>query len=168
MYCIYSHIRRIFKERFSCPNLGVVLYAHNTYKYLGYYIDEHLSFKKTVNTLTSSASRSFGRVVNLFKKMKNLGFKTYQTLYQSYVTPIMNYSSAIWGFGEQHEPQVLQNRVSRFYLEVNRYTAVAATSTELDWLDPKFQRWLEIVRYKKRLANMEPDCQLESTSGKNH
>ncbi len=124
---------------------------------MGYYIHEHLSFKTTMETLTKSASRSFGRVINIFKKMKNLGFKTYQTLYTSYVTSIMNYSSAIWGFAEQHKPQVLQNRVSRFQLGVNRYTAVAATSTEMDWLDPRFQRWLEILQYKKRLSKMDKD-----------
>ncbi len=124
---------------------------------MGFYIHEHLSYKPMMETLTKSASRSFGRVVNIFKKLKNMGFKTYQTLYTSYVTPIMNYGSAVWGFAEYHESQVLQNRVSRYYLGVNKYTAVAATSTEMDWLDPRFQRWLEILRYKNRLAEMNVD-----------
>ncbi len=153
------HVRHPQKKRCTTPVYccNEQLAYTDTYKYLGYYINEHLSFNNTVTTLTKSASRSFGRVVNILKKLKNLGFKSYQTLYHSYVTPIMNYCSAIWGFSEQHDPQVLQNRVSRFFLGVNRYTAVAATSTELDWLDPKFQRWLEIIRYKNRLATMDPD-----------
>ena len=127
----------------------------DTYKYLGFYINEHLTPMKTVETLTLSASRSFGRVVTIFKKMKNLGIKTYETLYNSYVVPIMDYGSAVWGFKEQHEPQVLQNRVGRYFLGVNKFTPVPATSIEMDWLCPRFRRWLEILRYKNRLAKMD-------------
>ena len=64
-----------------------------------------------------------------------MGIKTFETLYTSYVTPIANYGSAICGFKESHDAQVLQNRVARYYLGVNKFTPVAATSIELDWLD---------------------------------
>ena len=130
-----------------------------TYKYLGYYLHEHLSHKKTVDTLSSSAQRSFGRIVNIFKSLKNMGIKTFETLYFSYVTPISTYGSAVWGFQEQHEPQILQNRVGRFFLGVNKFTPVAATSIELDWMNPRFSRWIEMVRYRNRLVNMDP-CRL--------
>ena len=79
------------------------------YKYLGIYIHEHLSFKPTVEALTSSASRSFGRIVNMFKKLHNMGIRTYETLYNSFVVPIMNYGAGVWGFEEFNDPQVLQN-----------------------------------------------------------
>ena len=127
----------------------------STYKYLGYYLNQHLSHSNTIETLTSSAQRSIGRVVQLFKGLKNMGIRTFETLYRSYVLPIMNYGSAVWGFKEARESQVLQNRVGHFYFGVNKFTPVATTSLELDWLDPKFTRWLEILRYKNQLLKMK-------------
>ena len=153
------HIRNPQKQRCSTPVTcgSEVLNYTSTYKYLGYYLNEHLSHETTVETLTTSAQRSFGRVVQLFKSIKNLGIRTFETLYPSYVVPIMNYGSAVWGFREYPKAQVLKNRVGRFYLGVNRFTPVAETSLELDWLDPKFSRWLEILRYKNRLVKMNPN-----------
>ena len=70
-----------------------------------------------------------------------MGFKSYQTLYESYVTSIMNYAAGVWGFEEFTEPQVLQNCIPRFYLGVSKFTPNAATKIEMDWLDPRYQRW---------------------------
>ena len=84
-----------------------------------------------------------------------MGIGTFEMLYRSYVLPIMNYGSAVWGFKEVREAQVLQNRVGHFYLGVNKFTPVVATSLELDWLDPKFTRWLDILRYKNCLVKMK-------------
>ena len=124
------------------------------YKYLGYFMNEHLSPSQNAEILTAAASRSFGRIVNIFRKLKNMGSKTYETLFKTYVAPVMNYGSAVWGFGEHSDPQVLQNRIARFYLGVLRFTAVPVTSLEMDWLDAKFLRWVEIIRYRNRLCNM--------------
>ena len=66
----------------------------------------------------------------------------------------MNYGAAVWGYKEFSDPQVLQNRVGRFYLGVNMFTPTAATWIELDWMDPKYCRWLEMVRYKNHLVDM--------------
>ena len=107
------------------------------YKYLGYTIQEHLNQKPNIEVLTAAASRSFGRVVNIFKKLKNLGIKTYNTLYNTFVMTIANDGAAVWGFYEANEPQVLQNRVCRYYLGVHKFTPVTATQILLDWPDMK-------------------------------
>ena len=104
-------------------------YVEN-YKYLGFILHENLMHQKTVEVLTSSASRSFRRVVNIFKKLKNMGIGTFETLYDSYVKSIMNYGAAVWGFNEQNDPQVSQNWIQRFYLGVNKYTPTTATRIE--------------------------------------
>ena len=54
------------------------------YKYSGYKLEECLKEK------TYAASRSFGRRVNQFKPLKNMGINTYKTLVKSYVFPIMH------------------------------------------------------------------------------
>ena len=84
-----------------------------------------------------------------------MGFKSNKTLYNSYVTPILNYASAVWGFSEQSCTQVLLNRIKRFYIGVNCFAPNAGIAIEFDWLDAKFMRWLEMVRYLNRLINMD-------------
>ena len=64
---------------------------------------------------------------SIFKKVGNLGSKTYETLYDSYVDPIMHYASGVWGFKDFPPPRVLQNRIMRFFLGVHRFAPVAAT-----------------------------------------
>ena len=118
-------------------------------------MNETLSLTPNIKALTSAASRSFGRIVNIFKQLKNMGIKTYETLYTTYVLPIMNYSSGVWGFKEYSQPQVLQNRVARFYMGVHRFTSVAVTQIELDWLDMRSWRWSEMIRLYNRIKGMK-------------
>ena len=49
-----------------------------------------------------------------------MGYKTYETLYNSYVDPILNYSAGVWGFDNFNGPQILQNRVLSFFLGVHK------------------------------------------------
>ncbi len=110
-----------------------------------------------MEALTSAAARSYGRIVRLFKKLKNLGFKTYETLYQTYVIPVLNYAAEVWGYPDYNSPQVLQNRVSRFFLGVHKFTPVPATQIEMDWLDVRYLRWIDMVRYRNKLVKMSED-----------
>ncbi len=103
------HVRNPQKPVSSVPLFccGEELKYVKDYKYLGYIFNEHLAHSTTVKTLTLSANRAFGKIVTIFKKLGNLGFKTYMTLYNTYVLPILNYASGVWGFQEQAEPQIL-------------------------------------------------------------
>ncbi len=84
-----------------------------------------------------------------------MGIKTYETLCTSYVTPILNYGAGVWGFQELNDPQVLQNRMIRYFLGVHKFAPVPAMHMEMDWLDVRFQRWIEMVRLRNRIVNME-------------
>ena len=127
------------------------------YKYLGCWINEFGNDKKTVEALTAAAGRSFGRIIGLFKQLGNMGYRSYCTLYDTYVIPVANYAAGVWGFKSHSAPQVLQHRVNRFYLGVHRYTANAATSIEMDIIDIRFARWLEVLRYYNRICELEED-----------
>ena len=126
-----------------------------SYKYLGYTIHEHLSEHQNMEKLTGAASRSFGRIHSIFKKVGNLGIKSYETLFDSYVAPIMNYASGVWGFKEFSSPQVLQNRISRFFLGIHKFAPLASTKIEMDWIDCRQRRWLDMLRLFNRLNSMD-------------
>ena len=126
-------------NRFSCGES--LLNYTDTYKYLGYMIHEHLCETKNVETMTACASRTFGRIHGIFKKMGNMGIKSYETLYESYVDPIINYASVVWGFDYFNPPQVLQNRIMRFFLDIHKFAPNAATKIEMDCLGCREKRW---------------------------
>ena len=92
---------------------------------------------------------------SIFKKVSNLGSKTYGTLYDSYVDPIMHYASGVWGFKDFPPPRVLQNRIMRFFLGVHRFAPVAATKIEFDWLECQQRRWINMIRLFNRINTMD-------------
>ena len=75
-----------------------------------------------------------------------MGIQTYETLYESYVDPIMNYASGVWGFRHYDAPRVLQNRIMRFYLGVHKFAPVVATKLEMDWMECREKRWLNMFQ----------------------
>ena len=79
------------------------------YKYLGCWVNEYGIDTKTVDALTATAGRSFGRIVGPFKKLGNMGYKSYCTLYETYILSVANYGAGVWGFRHYPGPQVLQN-----------------------------------------------------------
>ena len=151
------HVCNYQKPRSSTPLYCCnqkLKYTH-TYIYLGYLLQEHLSEKLICDALTAAARRSFGRVVILFKKLKNMGIKTYESLYESYVLSIADYTAAVWGFHDHPPTQILQNRIERFYLGIHTFAPVASTNKEFNWLDMRSLRWVELVRYLNRLKSMK-------------
>ena len=83
-----------------------------------------------------------------------MGHKTYESLYESKILSIANYSSAVWGYKEHHGSRVLFNKIGRFYLGTYTFMPTAALYLELDWQDIRHTRWLEILRYKNRVIKM--------------
>ena len=107
----------------------------SSYKYLGCWIHEFLSNDRTVEALTAAAGRSFGRIVNIFKYMGDMGYETYCTLYHSYILLVANYGAAVWGFKDCLAPQVLQNRIMRFFLGVHHFAPLPMLWTEMDCMN---------------------------------
>ena len=85
-----------------------------------------------------------------------MGIKSYETLYESYVDPIINYASGVWGFDYFNPPQVLQNRVMRFFLGIHKYAPNAATKIQMDRLGCREKRWLNMIRLYNRINVMPP------------
>ena len=70
------------KFKFGSIELSIV----NSYKYLGFLLDEHLDFVQGVDVLGSSAGRALSSVIAKCKHLRNLGFTTYTKLYSCCVT----------------------------------------------------------------------------------
>ena len=68
-----------------------------------------------------------------------------------------HYAAGVWGYDNYPAPQVLQNRIIRFYLGVHRYAPLSAIWLEMDWINIQKTRWLDIMRLYNRLVGMSWD-----------
>ena len=125
------------------------------YKYLGCWNNDFGDNTKIVQALTAAASHSYGRIIGIFEKFGDLGYKSFMTLFDAYVLPIANYGAAVWGFVDYLAPRVLQNKISRFYCGVHRFAPVSSTNIEMDWTNIHFIRWVELLRFHNCLMEMK-------------
>ncbi len=86
--------RTTFKFKFGNNSLNIV----DIYKYLGVVLQENLDFKITEEVLAGAASRALGATISKFKCLKNIGFNTFNKMYQTNVLTIVDYSSSVWGY----------------------------------------------------------------------
>ena len=102
--------------KFGSKKLSVV----NSYKYLGFLLDEHLYFVQGVDVLSSSAGRALSTVIAKFKHLRNVGFTTYTKLYNCCVKLILGLSSAVWKDKKYIEHIKVFNRAIRYFLGLPR------------------------------------------------
>ena len=127
----------------------------NTYKYLGVYLDQHLDFSITGESLAGAAGRALGKVIAKFKNFRNVGFLTYEKLYNNGVVPILDYCSGVWGFKKIDSCSKIQQRALRYYLGVHNKTPLLAIEGDTGWLNCQVRRHIEMCRFWNRIINME-------------
>ena len=96
------------------------------YKYLGIYLNEYLDFNVTCETLAGAAGRALGGVISKFKQFKDVGFNTFDKMYHSGVTSVMDYCAGVWGFKKIEACDKIQLRALRYYLGVHAKTPILA------------------------------------------
>jgi len=69
----------------------------DSHKYLGVWMDEHLTFNKNAKELAKSASRALGSLMSKVVATGGMTQRVYTKLYASTVEPILMYGSGIWG-----------------------------------------------------------------------
>ena len=94
-------------ETFTYGNIP--LKTVSSYKYLGIILDEHLNFNECVKTLATAGGRALGGIISKFKMLRNVGYRTFTKLYHSGVSPILEYSSGVWGYVKGKEIEYVQN-----------------------------------------------------------
>ena len=86
-------------------------YVEN-YKYLRCWVNEFGDNIKTVEALTSAAGRSYGRLIGIVRKIGDLEYNSFRSLYDSYILSVAAYAVGVWSFKDYSAPRVLQNKVS--------------------------------------------------------
>ncbi len=151
------HFRNKNTERsefpFNINHAGLEIVS--SYKYLGVVLEEHLDYTKTAEILSAAAGRALGAVINRVKFNKDLGYRTYTTLVNSCVVPILLYGSGSWGQKYYKCCDDVLLRASRFYMGVHRLAAIPGIQGDMGWMGCK-DRWsIEIIRQYNRFIDMD-------------
>ena len=92
-YLIFKPWQKKCNHNFSISYGGKLLTQTNTTKFLGVYINEHLTWKDHISYLCKQMSKSIGI---LFRSRFCLSSKTKLTLYYSLIYPHITYCNTIW------------------------------------------------------------------------
>ena len=128
----------------------------NSYKYLGVYLDQHLTFVENITNLAGSGSRALGKIISLYKNNRSMGLNTYRKLYESCVCPVLDYSCAVWQHADCNKIDQVHNRAMRVFLGLHRFSPILGLEGELGWEPCFIRRYTELARYWNKLILMEP------------
>ena len=138
--------------KYGHENIGLC----DKYKYLGLYLNEFLDYGVTVRHLSTSANRALGALHTKVKLIGGMAYDIYSKLYNSLVTPVLNYGSALWGTANYRCANTIQNRACRFFLGVGSHTSTNAIRAEMGWSPQLHKQYIEVLRLYCRLRSLEP------------
>ena len=151
------HFRPSSVERstfnFFCGSHSLVYV--DSYKYLGIWFSEHVTWNKAVKELSKSASRALSCLTVKFYAYGGMTYQVFTKLYESLVQPILLYGASIWGLTEHRLINNVQNRASKIFLGVTKLTSNTAVQGDLGWLSCHAKQRLEVLRFFYKLENSD-------------
>ena len=112
-----------------------------SYKYLGLVLTVFLDYSKTAKAVAKSANRALGLIIAKSKAFGGLPYDVLYKLYESLVCPVIRYGAPIWGTECFSCIQAVQNRAARYFLNVGKYTPVAAVNGDTAWYPMECRLW---------------------------
>jgi hypothetical protein len=91
-----------------------VLENVQNYKYLGVVFSSNGNFSCNAETLGKAAGRALGKIISKIHPLKSIGIKTFEKLYNSWVVPILDYCSGVWGYRNFQSLENVQHRAIRY------------------------------------------------------
>ena len=124
------------------------------YKYLGVTFDEYLNFDQNSVILAGAAGRALGLIRTKLKNLKFSGYKTFNSLFQSGVLSIADYSAGIWGTKVFPKTEQVQYKGARYFLGVHQFASTNCLLGDMGWVSANTRHKLLILKYWNRLCEM--------------
>ena len=134
---------------------GHALTTVSHYKYLGVIFDEHLNFDMNASTLSNAALRALGGIKNKLRNLKECGFNSFNTLFNSGVISIADYSAGIWGTRIFPQIEKVQHHAARYYLGVHRFAPIEGLAGDIGWCTAKHRHSVLSLKFWNRLCKLE-------------
>ena len=65
--------------------------------------------------------RAFGFVISKLRTFKTLDYYIFNKLFDTCLTPIIDYGAGVWGFKDYNSINVVQNKILRYFLGVHKF-----------------------------------------------
>ena len=129
----------------------------DSYKYLGIHLDETVSEKVIVEPLVQAGSWALSVLIGKTRTNYDLGYKSFTTLYHMTVIPIMEYFVGAWSVGLMNDRTVdqVQERTSRFYGGLPRFTPLIAIAGISGWTPGVVRKGIETLRFYNHLIELD-------------
>ena len=99
--------------------------------------DEFLTFDSNAIVLAGAATRALGAIHSKFKDIKQCGYNTFNTLFNSGVLSISDYSAEIWATKNFPKIEQVSYKAARYFLGVHRFAPVDALLGDMGWSTAK-------------------------------
>ena len=125
-----------------------------SYRYLGCNINEHLDYNYTARIQAESAGRALSCIITKMIKNHGFPFSVYTILYQACVCSVSEYGSEVFGFPQYDSTFKIHVRAIRAFLGVQKTATTFGLVSEVDWLLPKYQTQIRMIRQYGRILNL--------------
>lgn len=163
----------VFKRNAQCRHTDIsvkfgdmLVEQVKSYKYLGVYVDEILSYSRHHAEINASASRALGAIIQKTKELKDISYNAYNELVRSCVFSILDYGAELAGFKHPKSIDDVLHRACRYFMGLNRSCPLPCLTAEMGWMPGKFRKMNSSLRFYHRLLRME-DCWLPKMIFKN-
>ncbi len=138
---------------FKCS--GIRLEISECYKYLCLVFNEYIDKGRMATAVAKSANCALGLLIAKHKAFMGIPQDIYRKLYDARVRPIIEYAATIWCQQELSCISAIQNRASRYFMGVLKYTPNPAVQREMGWKTASHRQTLCVLRLWLRLMNVD-------------
>ena len=125
---------------------GKELETVTKFKYLGVYFFKNVNWYRSQKHIAEHAGRSMYKLFSIFNKVE-IPISQKCKLFDSLISPVLNYSAEIWGMNEGKDIELIHNKFCRRILSVRKSTNITALTGELGRFPFSVIRKLKMIKY---------------------
>ena len=104
--------------------------------------------------LSDAGSRVLGALTFKYIRSKGLHFDTYTKLYNSTVTPVVDYVAAVWASKTYAGCENVHHKAIRTFLGTRKKSPLPAIDGDMGWTQVHIRQQKEIIKYFVRLCKL--------------
>ena len=146
-YILFRNKGKRVKDKLNIVIDGININEVNNTKFLGLYIDQSLTWTNHITHISSKISKNIGIIKRLSKIVPH---HVLITLYNTLITPYLNYCNIIWASnypGRLKPLEVLQKRIVRIICNADRLASTSSLFKQLNLLKLQDINILQIAQF---------------------
>ena len=152
---IHFRPRRAMETKYRFQVNEVEIVKVSTYKYLGVLFECFCNSSAVVEQLSGAGSRALGALIGKAKQNEDLSYGTFSQLFNSCVSPVLDYGSGAWSLGIDYPKlDAVTLRACRYYCGVPHTAANLRVQGMMGWCPGPVGRDIESLRLFNQICGM--------------